>query len=54
MSVTMLFPRTARPELKQHYVAEGRDAIEVRRLMRLLQSTNDVVYAQREVRRGPR
>lgn len=51
--VARLFPATTQPELKQHYVAEAKNAAEVRELMRLLRSTKDIAFVQREVRRGP-
>ena len=53
MNVDRLFPTTTQPELKQHYVVEAKDTSGGRELMRLLRSTKDVAFVQREVRRGP-
>jgi len=53
MKVARLFPRTTQPQLKQHYVVEGKSTAEVRQLMRLLQSAKEVAFVHREVRRGP-
>jgi hypothetical protein len=52
--VRRLFPKTASPNLKNHYVADAPTAADVRKLVSLLQGRTEVAFAQHEVKRPVR
>jgi hypothetical protein len=53
LKVTRLFPRAITPELKSFYVVNARHAAELERVRLLLESSNEIIYAQLEVPRSP-